>query len=212
MLDQPGEGAHVEGLVDGDDATDGMLPGVEHGQDRSHRVPHQEGTLDVESAEEGAELGGDVTQAKGRAGAVPVAGKLLGEPDGVVETAPQYVQHGVAGGGHDAALLITRHRHLALVGGQRRLRLVDPAELHKRREPPEQAVSLPDALSRRPGQVDDLGSSRQAVFGGLGVPEGVEAGVEHLGQRSGIPSPSRQRKGLVGKRSPPGPSGGLAQQ
>ena len=64
-------------------------------------------------------------------------------------------------------------------------------------------MALALAVAGGPGQIDDFRPGREPVLGASRVPQGVQPGVEDLGQRSRVRGAARQLECLVGQRTPP---------
>ena len=130
----------------------------------------------------------------------------------IVEPAAHRRQHRVAGYDHHPGCRVARGAGLPVELGQRGLRLSDPAQLHQRHEPPEQAPALALQIRRPARQVDDLARGREPVQRAAGIPQRVQPRVEHLGQHRAIPAAPGQDQGVLDKCAPPARRIGVAQQ
>ena len=156
--------------------------------------------------------GADEPAGVGQAHPPSLLGDLRDQRLRIVEPAPHRRQHRVAGHDHHPGCRIARGAGLPVERGQRGLRLSDPAQLHQRHEPPEQAPALALQIRRPARQVDDLARGREPVQRAAGIPQRVQPRVEHLGQHRAITAAPSQDQGVLDKCATPGRRTGVAQQ
>ncbi len=104
---------------------------------------------------------------------------------------------------HDHRFGVPRRGGFSFEGGERRFGVGHASQLHQGYEPPELAVAFAPVITGGPGQVDDFRPGRQPVRRARRIPQGVQPGVQHLGQRAGVRGTAGQLQGFVGQGPAP---------